>query len=148
MPSTVARIRRSRRRWPFWAALDADVLLLTSVDYDRDLVALGLLADRLARAGHPYPYRFALRPNTGLQTGLDLDGDGRTGEPEDAQGWGLFSGQAGMAVLSRLPIDQAGVRDFSTFLWADLPGNLIPPGTAPKSPPSSACPPPAIGRCR
>lgn len=114
------------------AALDADVLLLTSVDYDHDLVALGLLADRLARAGHPYPYRFALRPNTGLQTGLDLDGDGRTGEPEDAQGWGLFSGQAGMAVLSRLPIDQAGVRDFSTFLWADLPGNLIPPGTAPE----------------
>ncbi|MFZ1470110.1 MAG: endonuclease/exonuclease/phosphatase family protein [Paracoccaceae bacterium] len=110
-------------------ALDADVILLTSVDYDRGLVALGLLADRLAVAGHPYPYRFALRPNTGLQSGLDLDGDGRLQEPEDAQGWGRFSGQAGMAVLSRLPIDQAGVRDFSGFLWADLPGAMIPPGT-------------------
>ncbi|MFZ1339743.1 MAG: endonuclease/exonuclease/phosphatase family protein [Paracoccaceae bacterium] len=111
------------------AALDADVLLLTSVDYDRGLVALSLLEERLVAAGHPYPHLFALRPNTGLQTGLDLDGDGRLGEPEDAQGWGRFSGQAGMAILSRLPIDEAGVLDHSAFFWADLPGNLIPPGT-------------------
>jgi hypothetical protein len=34
------------------AALDADVILLTAVDYDRGGVALGLLADRLAAAGH------------------------------------------------------------------------------------------------
>lgn len=110
-------------------ALDADVILLTSVDYDRGLVALTLLADRLADAGAPYPHRFALRPNTGLQTGLDLDGDGRLAEADDAMGWGRFSGQAGMAILSRLPIDMAGVQDHSGFLWADLPGTLIPPGT-------------------
>lgn len=111
-------------------ALDADVLVLTAVDYDRGLVALTLLADRLEQAGAPYPYRFALRPNTGQKTGLDLDGDGRMGEPEDAQGWGRFSGQDGMAILSRLPIDTAAVQDHSAFLWADLPGTLIPPGTA------------------
>lgn len=114
------------------AALDADVLLLTSVDYDRGLVALDLLADRLAMMGHAYPHRFALRPNTGMQTGLDVDGDGRFGEPEDAQGWGRFSGQAGMAILSRLPVDHQGAGDFAGFLWADLPGNLIPPGTMAK----------------
>ncbi|MEZ5798511.1 MAG: endonuclease/exonuclease/phosphatase family protein [Paracoccaceae bacterium] len=113
------------------AALDADVLLLTSVDYDRDLAALALLADRLAALGRPYPHRFALRPNTGMATGLDLDADGRLAEPEDAQGWGRFAGQAGMAILSRLPLDAAGARDFSGFLWADLPGTLMPPGTAP-----------------
>jgi hypothetical protein len=88
-------------------ALDADVVLLTSVDYDRGLVALSLLADRLAAAGAPYPHRFALRPNTGMQAGIDLDGDGRLGEPEDAIGWGRFAGQEGMAILSRLPIDDA-----------------------------------------
>jgi hypothetical protein len=114
------------------AALDADILLLTSVDYDRGLVALTQLADRLATAGQPYPYQFALRPNTGLQTGLDLDADGRLGEPEDAQGWGLFSGAEGMAILSRLPIDGANARDFSTFLWKDLPDTLLPPGMAPE----------------
>ncbi len=105
-------------------ALDADVLLLTAVDYDRGGVALGLLADALAVAGAPYPHRFALRPNTGLQTGFDVDGNGYVSDPRDAQGFGLFSGQGGMAVLSRLPVDAAGVRDFSTFLWRDLPGAL------------------------
>ncbi|WP_245990346.1 endonuclease/exonuclease/phosphatase family protein [Tabrizicola piscis] len=110
-------------------ALDADVILLTAVDYDRNGVALGLLADRLAAGGATYPHRFALRPNTGLQTGFDVDGNGRIGDPRDAQGWGLFSGQGGMAVLSRLPVDESAVRDFSAFLWRDLPGAQIPPGT-------------------
>jgi Endonuclease/Exonuclease/phosphatase family len=109
-------------------ALDADILLLTALDYDAGQVALSLLADQLATAGAPYPHRFALRPNTGLQTGFDVDGNGRLGDPRDAQGFGLFSGQGGMAVLSRLPIDTAGARDFSGYLWRDLPGALIPEG--------------------
>ncbi len=57
-------------------------------------------------------------------TDLDLDGDGRLREADDAQGWGLFAGQNGMAVLSRLPIDTLTARDFSGFLWRDLPGTL------------------------
>lgn len=105
-------------------ALDADVILLTSVDYDRGGVALGLLADRLAAAGVDYPHRFAFRPNTGLQTGFDIDGNGRKGDARDAQGFGLFSGNAGMAVLSKLPLDADAARDFSGFLWRDLPGGL------------------------
>jgi hypothetical protein len=36
-----------------------------------------------------------------------------------------------MAVLSRLPIDSEAARDFSGFLWRDLPGALIPEGTDP-----------------
>ncbi|MFN3282455.1 MAG: endonuclease/exonuclease/phosphatase family protein [Tabrizicola sp.] len=105
-------------------ALDADVVLLTAVDYDRGGVALRLLADRLAAAGADYPQHFALRPNTGMQTGFDVDGNGQRGDPRDAQGYGLFSGQGGMAILSRLPIDFAAARDFSGFLWRDLPGTL------------------------
>lgn len=112
--------------------LDADVLLLTSVDYDHDLVALTLLADRLESAGLRYEHRFAARPNTGRQTGLDLDGNGRIGDPRDAQGFGLFSGQGGMAVLSRLPLDRKGFRDFSAFLWRDLPEAMIPVGMPPE----------------
>ncbi|MDG1281553.1 MAG: endonuclease/exonuclease/phosphatase family protein [Pseudorhodobacter sp.] len=106
--------------------LNADILVLTSLDYDHDLVALNALADAAAGLGAAYPYRFALRPNGGPQTGLDLDGDGRLGEPEDAQGYGRFSGQGGPAILSRLPIDTKAVRDFSSFLWANLPGALLP----------------------
>ena len=107
------------------AALDADVLVLTGVDYDLRGEALDALERRLAAAGRPYPYRLALRPNTGVPTGRDLDRNGQLGEPRDAQGWGRFAGEGGIAVLSRLPIGP-DVRDFSGFLWADLPGNLMP----------------------
>ncbi|MDJ0825216.1 MAG: endonuclease/exonuclease/phosphatase family protein [Rhodobacter sp.] len=103
-----------------------DILLLTAIDYDLGLVALGALADRLEAAGAAYPHRFALRPNAGLMTALDLDGDDRLGGPRDAQGYGRFAGHGGMAVLSRLPIAQEEVRDFSALLWADLPGALLP----------------------
>lgn len=112
-------------------ALDADVLLLTAVDYDRGGVALRLLAERLAAAGRDYPHLFAFRPNTGMQTGFDVDGDGYLGDPRDAQGFGLFSGQGGMAILSRLPLDESAARDFSDILWRDLPGALIPDGMDP-----------------
>lgn len=107
-------------------ALDADVVLLTGVDFDLGGAALSELQAQLAAAGAAYPWRFAVAPNTGVATGLDLDGDGRRGSARDAQGWGQFAGAGGMAVLSRLPIASDQARDFSGFLWADLPGALLP----------------------
>jgi hypothetical protein len=107
------------------AAVRPDVVLLTGIDYDLGGVALDLLAGHLAAAGLAYPHRFARRPNTGMPTGLDLDGDGRRGGPRDAQGFGYFSGQGGMAILSRWPLDAAAARDFSGLLWRDLPGALV-----------------------
>lgn len=109
------------------AALDADVLLLTGIDYDMRGETLAALADRLAAAGAPYPHRLALRPNSGVATGLDLDGNGRLGEARDAMAYGRFAGEAGMALLSRLPVDAGQVHDFTGFPWADLPRNLRPP---------------------
>jgi hypothetical protein len=106
-------------------ALNADVVVLTDMDFDHGRVALSALADLLANAGTPYPHRFTSRPNTGHATGLDMDGDGRLGGPGDAQGFGFFAGKGGVAVLSRLPIDAANFRDFSDFLWVDLPGNTL-----------------------
>ena len=108
------------------AALDADALLLTGFDYDHGMLAARRFADRLAALGPDYPHLLALRPNRGMATALDLDGDGQRGGPGDAQGFGYFSGQSGMLLLSKLPIDHAGIRDFSGFLWADLPGALWP----------------------
>lgn len=110
-----------------------DVLALQGVDWDLDGAALTAFAQALRAKGLDLPHRFAARPNAGLATDLDLDGDGRTGGPRDAQGFGNFTGQAGMAVLSRYPIDTAEVRDFSALLWRDLPGALLPlhPGGAP-----------------
>jgi hypothetical protein len=111
----------------------ADVIVLTDIDYDYNLIALNLLADQLASAGASYPYRFALAPNTGLPTGLDLDGNGRRAEARDAMGYGLFAGDGGMAILSRLPIDNDAVQDMTGLLWRDLPGAILPPDLAPEA---------------
>lgn len=97
----------------------ADVLLLQGIDHDHEGHALRALVDLLARAGLDYPYHLALPPNTGVPTGLDINGDGRLGRARDAQGYGRFTGQGGMAVLSRLPL--GAVQDHSGFLWRDLP---------------------------
>lgn len=113
-------------------ALDADIILLTDVDYDHGLVALGLFADQLADRGLPFATRFALAPNTGVMTGLDLDGNGRLGEARDAMGYGRFAGDGGMAILSRFPVLSEGVQDMSTFLWRDLPGAMLPPDMPPE----------------
>lgn len=108
------------------AAARPDVLLLLGIDYDLDLLALAAFQALLAEAGHAMPHQFAARPNRGMATGLDLTGDGRTGTPDDAQGWGRFAGAGGMALLSRLPILADEVRDYSDFLWRDLPGAMLP----------------------
>ncbi len=105
------------------AQIDPDVLVLTDFDYDFEGQALtafaGLFDDR-------YPHRFARRPNTGMATGLDLDQNGRRGEARDAQGYGRFAGDGGMAILSRLPVMTDDVTDLSHVLWRDLPGATLP----------------------
>ncbi|WP_246849667.1 endonuclease/exonuclease/phosphatase family protein [Rubellimicrobium arenae] len=106
------------------AAVRPDILLLTDMDWDGDGAALSSLADRLAEQGLAYPYRMALPSNAGLASGLDLDGDGRLGGPGDAQGYGHFAGEGGLALLSRWPLGE--MRDLSGLLWRDLPGARLP----------------------
>lgn len=113
------------------ASVRPDVLLLTGFDFDHDGHALAALAARLAADGADYPYRFAPAPNAGRATGVDLDGDGRLGGPRDAQGFGAFAGQGGMALLSRLPIEDHASRDFTGMLWHDLPGTMAGEDTPP-----------------
>lgn len=99
--------------------LKPDVVLLTRIDHDLRLVAIGALQKRLAHMGAPYPFVYAPPSNRGLATGVDLDGDGRLNGYDDAQGYGRFTGDGGMAILSRYPIKP--IEDFSGFLWRDLP---------------------------
>ena len=98
-----------------------DILLLTDFDYDAEGIALSAFADSLAQ---PLPHSFAGRPNAGLASGLDLDGNGRLGEPRDAQGYGRFAGDGGLALLSRWPVSLT--QDFTDLLWRDLPGASLP----------------------
>lgn len=103
-------------------ALDADVLLLTDIDWDLNAEALAALNARLAR---PYPHVLGLKPNTGIPSGLDLNHDGALAGPRDALAYGLYPGHSGMALLSRLPIGTP--QSLTDLLWRDLPGANLPP---------------------
>lgn len=110
-----------------------DILLLNEIDHDPGGEALALFQRNYLEVGQngapsiAYGYAFTAPVNTGVPSGFDLDGDGHVGGPGDALGYGAFPGQYGMALLSRHPI-LPGTRTFRTFLWRDLPGNLIPEG--------------------
>ena len=104
---------------------NADVLVLAGIDYDLHGLALAAFVDGIGS----YPYRLALPSNRGRPSGLDLDGDGRIGGPDDAQGYGAFQGQGSLAVISRFPIDTGGARDFTNMAWTDLADNLALPET-------------------
>ena len=100
-------------------AADADIIVLTRFDYDatgQTLNSFGKLIDE------SYPYSMPLVSNAGRPTEHDIDGDGRFGEPEDAQAYGRFPGQEALAVLSRYPIAFEDARSFNDLLWRDLPG--------------------------
>lgn len=109
-------------------AVRPDILLLNGFDHDYRGVALATFRGRLAvgAEGIDYPFHFAPPVNAGAESGLDLDGDGRRREADDALGWGRFPGQGGMTLLSRLPLDIEGAHTFRDLRWADLPGARLP----------------------
>lgn len=109
-----------------------DILVLNEFDYDPDSHAASLLNANYLSQGHngqqpiQFPYSFRAAVNTGLDSGLDLDGDGSTGAPGDAFGYGSFQGQYGMLILSRFPLKPEKSREFQNFLWASMPAARRP----------------------
>jgi endonuclease/exonuclease/phosphatase family metal-dependent hydrolase len=79
------------------------------------------------QSGVIYPYFYQGQVNTGVNSGVDLDGNGKKGElPGDGFGYGHFSGHFGMALLSKYPIDEAKIRTFQLFKWRDMPNAQQP----------------------
>ncbi len=115
-----------------------DVLLINEFDYDADGLAARLFQENYLSVAHDraepitYPHRYVAPSNTGIPSGHDLNNNGAVGGPDDAFGFGFFPGQFGMAVYSMYPILLDDVRTFQRFLWADMPGALLPddPATA------------------
>ena len=109
-----------------------DVVLLNEVDYDSSGRTMQLLREKylaVSQAGLlplDYEYAYLAPVNTGLPSGVDLNGNGRSDEPADAFGFGRFPGQYGMLVLSRYPIDADHARTFQQFPWKKMPGALLP----------------------
>ena len=105
-------------------AVRPDVLLLNEFDWYEIDSAVFLIRNYLdePQFGYePINYDHALggAVNTGMESGLDLNGNGVPGEPEDAWGYGAFPGQYGMMVLSRFPLQLE--RSFRFFKWSDMP---------------------------
>ncbi len=109
-----------------------DILLINEIDYDKDARTANVLAREFFAKGQQslqpidYPYIYSVPSNTGVDSGMDLNNNGRTGEPHDCWGYGVYPGQYSMAVFSRFPIKEEQIRSFQTFLWKDLPGALRP----------------------
>lgn len=111
---------------------EADIILVNEFDYDADGRAVQLFSDNYLEVSQngatavEYPYSWSGPVNTGVPSGHDLNNDGTVGGPDDAFGFGLFPGQYGMVVYSKYPILADDVRTFQEFLWADMPGALLP----------------------
>lgn len=100
-----------------------DILVIQRFDWDQQNLALTAFQQALKTAGWPLPHAYAPRPNTGVQTGFDVDGNGHLNDGADAQGFGRFTGNRALAILSRHPIRYEEISNYSNKLWADLPDN-------------------------
>ena len=109
-----------------------DVVLLNEFDFDAAGEGIAsFLKNHLGVAQNQakpiqYEHVFFQSVNTGVDSGLDLNGDGKKSTATDAFGYGVFPGQYGMVVLSKYPIDKENVRTFQKFLWKDMPDSLWP----------------------
>ncbi len=109
-----------------------DILLLNEIDYSEDAAAAKLFAKHYLAISQnelapiEYPHIYAAPSNTGVDSSLDLNANGKLGEADDAWGYGTYPGQYAFAILSRYPIDHATIRTFQLLRWSQLPGALQP----------------------
>lgn len=80
--------------------------------------------ERLEPIHYPFAQNYAT--NTGMTTTFDLDNNGKTGDANDAQGFGFYHGHYGFTLLSKYEIDTANTRTFQKFLRKDLPSAVNP----------------------
>lgn len=109
-----------------------DILLINEIDYDVDNETAKLLSENFFskpqgdRKAIDFPYLYVAPSNTGLDSGFDLNNNGKKGEPGDAWGFGRYPGQYSMAIFSRYPIDVNAIRTFQKYRWSELPDALRP----------------------
>lgn len=115
-----------------------DILLVNELDYEPDSAPAKLLAANYFAIGQidstgtetldpiDYPYLVSAPSNTGLDSSLDLNNDGKTGTGNDAWGYGVYPGQYAFTVFSRFPIRLDDVRSFQKLRWSAMPDALRP----------------------
>ncbi|MDP3871755.1 MAG: endonuclease/exonuclease/phosphatase family protein [Methyloversatilis sp.] len=147
--SVANRIQQARNVAEIAQRVNADVLLVNEFDFDlngtptassapmglgyssqgaqlfqQNFLSVGQgNAVRGLTSGIDYAYRYTPNTNTGLASGFDLNNNGVVSGGDDAFGFGNYGGQYGFTIYSKYEI--VGVRSFQTFLWKDMPGNLL-----------------------
>ena len=104
------------------ATIQPDILALQRFDWDAELRAARAFQAALNAQGWEMPHLVAPRHNTGVASGVDIDGNGQIGGPGNAQSYGTFAGQRGLLLLSRLPLNAQD----SQVLWANVPQTRSP----------------------
>ena len=67
-----------------------------------------------------YPFYESYATNTGLNSGMDLNNNGSTKDPEEAFGFGYYHGHYAFGLMSKYEIDKKNTRTFQNFLWKDM----------------------------
>ena len=122
-----------------------DILLVNELDYESDSGPAKLLAKNYFAVsqsdplGNPlaaieYPHWYSAPSNTGIDSKLDLNHDGKLATGNDAWGYGVYPGQYSMAVYSRFPIETSEIRTFQRLLWSRLPDASRPVDPKTKTP--------------
>lgn len=130
--------RQAKRIASIVQTIRPDILLINELDYEPDSAPAKLLAQNYFGVAQQnadgsgklepidYPYLFSAPSNTGVDSTLDLNNDGKLGTGSDAWGYGVYPGQYSMTVYSRHPIDAANVRSFQKLRWSEMPSALRP----------------------
>jgi len=109
-----------------------DILVVNEIDFDAESKTARVLNDLyFARSqdgleAWSFPHVQSFPSNTGVDSGLDINGDQKLGSPDDAWGYGVYPGQYAMAVFSRHAIRVDEIRSFQNLLWSEMPGALVP----------------------
>lgn len=111
-----------------------DIILLNEFDFTNSdhntlkaFISDYLNKSQNGQASIDFPYFYQGPVNTGVNSMLDMNGNGTQGElPEDGYGFGYFPGHFGMALLSKFPIDTSNIRTFQTFKWQEMPNAMSP----------------------
>jgi len=108
------------------ATIQPDILALQRFDRGVELRAARASQTALKVRVWEMPHLLAPRPNTGMASGVDIDGNQQIGGLRNAQSYGTFAGQRGPLLLSRLPFNAQDSQDHSQVLWADVPQTRSP----------------------
>ena len=126
------RNRQSQQVAEILQIVRPDVVLLNEFDFEESKTAAELFVSLYLTVGQngkqpiSYPHVYSDSVNTGVDSGHDLNNDGKTGGAADCFGFGEHPGQYGMIVLSKFPIDTDRVRTLQNFLWKNMPNAKLP----------------------